>query len=415
MSDSPPKTRSMPTPPPGTPTAGTPLCPLPLSHTSRILMAHGGGGKMSKRLYEEVFLPAFAPTSGPPASPSGFGSSLTPDSRSAHDSPAQALLARHDGAVVPFPTSMATASPGSSPQTLTSLPPRLAFTTDSHVVSPLFFPGGDIGKLAIYGTVNDLAMCGARPLYLSAGFILEEGLPVEILQRVVQSMAEAAREVGVHIITGDTKVVERGKGDGIFINTSGIGEVWLEHPPSPARLVPGDVLLVSGDLGRHGMAILAQREGLAFESEIDSDCASVVQPVLALLQAGFDVHCLRDLTRGGLVSALCELSETAGVAMRILEQALPVQTLVRSACELLGLDPLHVANEGRFVCALPAAQASDALKLLQSFPVSAGACRVGEVLADAPPHAGSHVRLRLRTGTDRLLDMISGEQLPRIC
>lgn len=415
MSDFPTASPSM-TASPNTPSAaGTPLCPLPLSLTPRILMAHGGGGKLSKRLYEDVFLPIFAPASGAQATSLRSGPSPTPDRRSAHDSPAQALLARHDGAVVPFPASLETALAGSNPHPFTSLTPRLAFTTDSHVVSPLFFPGGDIGKLAIYGTVNDLAMCGARPLYLSAGFILEEGLPMEILQRVVLSMAEAAREVGVHIVTGDTKVVERGKGDGIFINTSGIGEVWVEHPPSPARLEPGDALLVSGDLGRHGMAILAQREGLRFESEIDSDCASVVQPVLALLDAGFDLHCLRDLTRGGLVSALCELSETAGVGMRILEQALPVQTLVRSACELLGLDPLHVANEGRFVCALPAAQVPDALKLLQSFPVSAGACRVGEVLADAPPHAGSHVRLRLRTGTDRLLDMISGEQLPRIC
>jgi len=286
-------------------------CPAPLTGHAEIQIAHGGGGRLTQQLIERIFGPAF-------------------------DNPA--LNARHDGAVLAAPAGA-----------------RLAFTTDSHVVSPLFFPGGDIGRLAVYGTVNDLAMCGARPRWLSAGFILEEGLPVATLERIVAAMAEAARKAGVQIVTGDTKVVERGKGDGLYVNMAGIG--WVEHDRviAPASVRPGDVVLLSGDIGRHGMAILALREGLAFESSIESDCAPLWPAVEALFAAGVEVHCLRDLTRGGLATAVIEIAETAGRAVALEEAAVPVCEPVRGACEILGLDPLYVANEGRFVAFVPAA------------------------------------------------------------
>lgn len=357
--------------------AASPLqlsCPAPLPAGARILLAHGGGGKMSQKLLETVFLPAFA----------------NPE-----------LLERHDGAFLKLRQWC--------PDTAIE---QLAFTTDGHVVSPLFFEGGDIGRLAVFGTVNDLAMCGARPVALSAAFILEEGLEIATLQRVVQSMSLAAREVGVAIVTGDTKVVQRGKGDGIFVTTAGIGILDGNLvAPRPSRIEPGDVIIVSGDVGRHGMAILAGREGLAFETALVSDCASIVSPVMALMSAGLDIHCLRDLTRGGLVSALCELSESCQRSMRVHSQNIPVQDDVAAACEVLGLDPLSVACEGRFVCMLPRAHADAALAILRAHPVSLGARIVGEVLEE--PRAW--VRLKTVTGTERLLDMISGEQLPRIC
>ena len=305
-----------------------------------------------------------------------------------------ALAARHDGAVLVAPTGV-----------------RLAFSTDSHVVSPLFFPGSDIGRLAVHGTINDLAMCGARPRWLSAGFILEEGLSMATLERVVHSMGEAARAADVEIVAGDTKVVERGKGDGLFVNTSGIG--WLEHGLSigPAAVRAGDVVLLSGDIGRHGMAILAQREGLAFESPIESDCAPLWPAVEALFAAGVEVHCLRDLTRGGLATAVIEIAETAGLAMALDETAVPVGELVRGACEILGLDPLYVANEGRFVAFVPAAQAESALAALaRTAPGGPPAC-IGTVRAGP----AGEVTLRSVVGIERILDRLSGEQLPRIC
>jgi hydrogenase expression/formation protein HypE len=340
-------------------------CPLPAGREDRIVMGHGGGGRLSQRLLETVFLPAFA------------------------NAP---LEERHDGAVLELPGR------------------RLAFTTDSYVVRPLIFPGGDIGDLAVNGTVNDLAMCGARPLYLSCGFILEEGLEMVTLRRVVASMSAAARQAGVWLVTGDTKVVDKGKGDGIFINTAGVGVV--EHGPvGPSRVEPGDVVLVSGDLGAHGVAILSVREGLEFESPIRSDTAPLWPAVQALFEEGIEVHCLRDLTRGGLASALNEVAGQRGVSIEVHEDAIPVEEGVRGACEVLGLDPLYVANEGRFAAWVPARQAERALEVLRSVAVSRNAVRAGLV----GNSTGRLVTLRSRIGGTRILDMLSGEQLPRIC
>ncbi len=345
-----------------------PACPAPIGRHGSIQMAHGGGGRVSQELLESLFRPAFANP---------------------------VLDERHDGAF------------------LTVGGEQLAFTTDSHVVSPLFFPGGDIGKLAVCGTVNDLAMCGARPLWLSAGFILEEGLPLETLSRVVESMRVAAAEAGVQLVTGDTKVVDRGKGDGLYINTAGIGRI--EHGVSgPAHIRPGDAILLSGDLARHGIAVMALREGLAFEGEIRSDCASLSGPVLALLEAGLEIHCLRDLTRGGLATALVEIAATADVVCRIEENLIPVEETVRGVCEILGLDPLHVANEGCFIAFLPAEQTADAVKILARFDGTSGARVIGSVASEAAKGRGNVV-MESAIGVDRPVDMLSGEQLPRIC
>lgn len=344
-----------------------PACPLPLRRHERVLMAHGGGGRLMGELIQHVFAQAFANPY---------------------------LAERHDGAVVPLAAGA-----------------RVAFTTDSYVVKPLFFPGGDIGSLAVNGTVNDLAMCGARPLYLSAGFILEEGFPMADLERISASMAAAAGAAGVQIVTGDTKVVERGKGDGLFVNTAGLGLVEGAQTIAPSALRPGDVVLLSGDIGRHGVAILAARESLGFETTLASDCAPLAAPVLALLEAGVELHCLRDLTRGGLGAALCELAQTSGLRLALDESAIPVQPEVAGACELLGLDPLFVANEGRFVAFVAAAEAERALALLQRHEVCAGAVAIGRV-ADV---RDGLVTLKTSFGTTRLVDLPSGEQLPRIC
>ncbi len=288
---------------------------------------------------------------------------------------------------------------------------RLAFTTDTFVVSPMFFPGGDIGKLAVYGTVNDLAMAGAKPLYLSAGFVLEEGLAMETLQRVVASMAAAAREVGVRIVTGDTKVVDRGKGDGIFINTAGIGLVPRDVEISPAKVQPGDAILISGDLGRHGMAVMSVREGLGFEGDLQSDCASLAGLVEAMLAADRTIHCLRDLTRGGLAAALNEIAADARVGIELDESAIAVSEPVASACEILGLDPLYVANEGRLVAFVPPNSADKILDIMQKHPAAHGPAIIGKVTRE---HAGTVV-LRGLLGSGRIVDLLSGEQLPRIC
>jgi hydrogenase expression/formation protein HypE len=351
------------------PTAGSDFtlqCPLPIADYPQVLLAHGGGGRLMNQLIERLFFTAFANP---------------------------LLETRHDGAVLTLPAG------------------RVAFTTDSYVVRPLFFPGGDIGSLAVNGTVNDLAMCGARPLYLSAGFILEEGLPMESLWRIALSMRRAADAAGVQIVTGDTKVVDRGKADGVFINTAGVGVVPEGVALAPSRVHPGDAVLVSGDLGRHGIAIMAVREGLEFESPIESDCAPLAGSVAALLQAGVEVHCLRDLTRGGLASALVEIATTSGCGIRIRELAIPVCEPVRGACEILGFDPLYVANEGRLVAFVAPADAARALAILQAQPGGTDASCIGFVSA---ADAGL-VLLESRIGGTRNVDLLGGEQLPRIC
>lgn len=287
---------------------------------------------------------------------------------------------------------------------------RLAFTTDSYVVNPLFFPGGDIGSLAVNGTVNDLAMAGARPLYLSAAFIIEEGLPMETLSRVVRSMRVAADEAGVRVVTGDTKVVDRGKGDGLFINTAGVGLVEARRPIGPDSVREGDAILVSGDLGRHGIAVMAAREGLAFETALESDSAPLAALVSDLIASDIELRCLRDLTRGGLASALNEIAESSGSSIDLDEHRVPVREDVRGACELLGFDPLYVANEGRFVAFVPDEQADRALAVMRRHRVGSGATAVGRVREGDPM-----VVARNAFGTTRVLDMLSGEQLPRIC
>jgi hydrogenase expression/formation protein HypE len=340
-------------------------CPVPIPATDTVQLAQGSGGRAMERLLDTLIRPAF---------------------RSPH------LDCRHDGARL-------------------DLAGPLAFTTDSYVVQPLFFPGGDIGMLAVNGTVNDLAMCGARPAYLSASFILEEGLPVDTLQRVVHSMRDAAAAAGVEIVTGDLKVVDRGKADGLFVNTAGVGRIVAAEPIEPQSIRPSDAVIVSGDLARHGIAVMATREGLGFESTIESDCAPLAEPVLALIEAGIAVHCLRDLTRGGLASALVEIAETAGLSIDINETAVPVRQDVRSACELLGLDPFHVANEGRFVAFVPGEQAGHALGRLRRFRVSQAATIIGAVA-----HATTgRVICKTAIGGRRVLDMLAGDQLPRIC
>ncbi len=343
-----------------------PSCPLPISAKNTVQLAHGGGGRLMQELIQDVFVRAF------------------------HN---PMLASLHDGATWPVEKG------------------TLAFTTDSYVVRPLFFPGGDIGSLAVNGTINDLAMCGAKPLYLSAGFILEEGLSLDVLQRVVSSMAEAARAAAVPIVTGDTKVVDRGKGDGIFISTSGVGLVPTGVRMLPTLIQPGDAILVSGDLGSHGVAVLSVREGLMFDGNIESDSAPLHHIVADLIESGIDIHCLRDLTRGGLASVLNELAVAAKVGMTVEEIAIPVNEPVRGACELLGLDPLYVANEGRFVAMVPAPQAETALTVMRRHDASRRAAHIGVVTDRYTPP----VVLRTVLGTQRILDLLSGEQLPRIC
>jgi hydrogenase expression/formation protein HypE len=339
---------------------------LPQPTPERILLAHGGGGRLTNQLIEDIFLPAFANP---------------------------ALNARHDGALL--------ATDGA----------KLALTTDTYVVQPLIFPGGTIGDLAVNGTVNDLAMCGARPIALSTGFILEEGLAIETLRLVVSSMRDAALVAKVPIVTGDTKVVDKGKGDGIFINTTGVGVVIAPNAIGPQSVRAGDAVLVSGDLGAHGIAILSVREGLEFEGAVCSDTACLWPAVEALLEAGVEIHCLRDLTRGGLSSALNEIASQAGLRITVEEGLIPVSDVVRGACELLGLDPLYVANEGRFAVFVADDDADRALTILRSQSVAANAVQVGTVYEDRT----GIVTVRSRIGGNRVLDMMSGEQLPRIC
>ena len=290
-------------------------------------------------------------------------------------------------------------------------PGRLVMSTDGHVISPLFFPGGDIGCLAVHGTINDVAMAGARPLYLAAGFILEEGFPLADLDRIVESMARAAREAGVPIVTGDTKVVERGKGDGVFITTTGIGVVPDGIMISGDRARPGDAILVSGTIGDHGVAILSKRENLGFATEIQSDTAALHTMVSEMVAAVPEIHCLRDPTRGGLATTLNELAHQSGVGMQIREEAIPVRPEVSAACELLGLDPLYVANEGKLIAICPAGQAGRLLGVMRAHPRGAAAAIIGHVVEDSL----RFVQMETRFGGSRIVDWLAGEQLPRIC
>jgi len=343
-----------------------PVCPLPISQYPQVLMAHGGGGRLMHQLIGKMFLAAF---SNP------------------------LLDTQHDAAVAKLTGG------------------KIAFTTDSYVVRPLFFPGGDIGSMAVHGTVNDLAMAGARPVYLSSAFIIEEGLPMETLWKIVCSMRDAAKKCGVQIITGDTKVVDKGKGDGVFINTAGIGIIEHDQKIAPQNVQASNSILVSGDVGRHGMAIMAVREGLEFESKIESDSAPVHEMVLKLLKAGIEIHCLRDLTRGGLTSALNEIAEAANRTLLVEEKLIPVREDVHAACEILGLDPFQVACEGRFAAFVAAKDSERALKIFRADPSGTGACAIGKVTEER----SSDVFLKSAIGARRILDMASGEQLPRIC
>ena len=300
---------------------------------------------------------------------------------------------------------------GNDQALFTPPPGRLVMSTDGHVVSPLFFPGGDIGCLSVHGTINDVAMAGARPLYLAAGFILEEGFALQDLVRIVASMAAAANAAGVPVVTGDTKVVERGKGDGVFITTTGVGVVPAGVTISGDLARPGDAILVSGSLGDHGVAVLSRRENLGFEVEIVSDTAALHGLVAAMVAAVPDLHCLRDPTRGGLATTLNELAHQSGVGMRIRECAIPVHPAVAAACELLGLDPLYVANEGKLIAICPAARAAELLAVMRAHPLGAAASLIGEVVAD--PHR--FVQMQTTFGGSRIVDWLAGEQLPRIC
>lgn len=288
----------------------------------------------------------------------------------------------------------------------------LAMSTDGYTVTPLFFSGADIGKLAVHGTVNDVAMMGARPRYLSCAFILEEGLDLDVLERVVASMAEAARDAGVEIVTGDTKVVPRGACDKIFITTTGIGEVLVDPAPSGHSAKPGDAILISGTMGDHGLTVMAQRDGLSFMSDIASDSAALNGLTTRLVQEVGDIHVLRDPTRGGLATTLNEIAEQSGVLCRIHEDAVPVRESVQAGCSVLGLDPLYLANEGKLICILPAEKALQALELLRSEALGREAAIIGEVL---PPTTTPRVTLLTRMGGERLLSMLEGAPLPRIC
>jgi hydrogenase expression/formation protein HypE len=341
-------------------------CPIPISDYPHVLLAHGGGGKLSQQLIHKMIVPQFRN---------------------------DLLEPLHDGAI------------------FTQNGTRFAFSTDSYVVNPIFFPGGDIGELAVNGTVNDLVMCGAKPLYLSAAFIIEEGFPMNDLWRVIVSMQGAASRSGVLLVTGDTKVVDRGKGDKIFINTSGVGVIpeGIQIGSRNARV--GDKIIVSGSIALHGIAIMSVREGLEFDSPIKSDTAPLNGLVEAMLQASKNIHVLRDPTRGGVASSLNEIAESSDVGIRIDSDAIPLTEPVRGACEILGLDPLYVANEGKLIAFVPVDDAEKVLVTMCKHPLGKESMILGEVV---PEHRGTVV-MRTSIGGSRVVDMLSGEQLPRIC
>ncbi len=341
-------------------------CPVPITNTENILLGHGSGGTLSAALLRDILLPAYS----------------------------NPLLDRMED--------QATLELGGL---------RLAFTTDSFVVKPLFFPGGDIGSLAVHGTVNDLAMGGARPIALSVAMILEEGFPVSQLQRIAQSIGAAARTCGIPVVTGDTKVVEKGSGDGIFINTSGIGIVAANLHLSASNAEPGDVVILSGSLGDHGIAILAQREGLALDTAIESDSAPLHTLVQAILNITTEIRCMRDPTRGGLASTLNEIAGQSRVGITVEETKVPIREGVRGVCEILGLDPLYVANEGKLVAIVPPQHADNVLAAMRAHPLGRDAAIIGTVTADQP----GRVLQRTAFGTRRVVSMLAGDQLPRIC
>ena len=341
-------------------------CPIPISEYPVITMAHGSGGILSHQLIDKMFIPAF-------------------DNN--------ILMESHDGAMFDLP------------------PGRVAYTTDSFVVSPVFFPGGNIGDLAVNGTVNDLVCCGAVPIYLSAGFILEEGLPMKDLWKIVVSMKEAASAAGIKIITGDTKVVERGKGDRIFINTSGIGLIHEGISISPGNCRPRDVIIISGTIGDHGVAIMSARSGLEFETTIKSDSAALNGLADKIFKATRNIHVLRDPTRGGLATTLNEISKSSKTGIIIDEDKIPVSEEVKGACEILGLDPLYVANEGKLIIILPEKEGSELLYAIREHPLGKDASIIGRITDDHP----GIVRMTTTIGSSRIVDMLTGEQLPRIC
>ncbi len=353
------------------PTFEGPVCPVPLQHEDQVMMGHGSGGRMTYELIQRVFLPHLSN---------------------------QALQAGNDFGLVGLPEAAHLAG-------------SLIISTDSHIVKPLFFPGGDIGRLAVCGTVNDVSMSGAIPLYLTAGFILEEGLSMKLLKRAIESIQAAAAEAGIQVVAGDTKVVEKGKGDGLFINTAGIG--WLAEGMhiDGEQAKPGDVVLVSGTLGDHGIAVLAARGELGFDTDVQSDVAPLNHMIQDLLKAAPHTHVLRDPTRGGLATTLNEIAKQSGVCIWLEEDSLPVQPAVRAASEMLGFDPLYIANEGKLIVIVPAEEAGQALACLQQNQYGKNAARVGEVRSDPK----GRVLLRTPIGGTRILDMLAGEMLPRIC
>ncbi len=342
-------------------------CPVPTSHYDRVVLGHGSGGRLGADLMNTVFLPAFANP---------------------------VLSALEDQATVVLPNAG-----------------RIAITTDGFVVHPIFFPGGDIGRLAVHGTVNDLAVGGARPLVLGAAFILEEGFPIESLRRIVESMRSACAEAGVQIVTGDTKVVERGKGDGIFITTTGVGLLPEGRALSVSAARPGDHVLVSGTVGDHGLAILSIREGLSFETALESDCAPLVDLVGAMMDASGAIRCMRDPTRGGLASALNEIARASEVGIKVVADAIPLRPEVHGACELLGLDPLYAASEGRLIAVVPETETGVVLAAMRAHPLGREAADIGQIVDDHP----RMVTLRSSLGRERVLAMLAGEELPRIC
>lgn len=378
-----------------------------------VQLGHGSGGQMMKRLIDEVFLGAFGAAELHAGNDAGVAElPFSPAGAAGRDD--ARLETRQAASPAPTGAASGTAAGTVTDAAATTVPARIAMSTDSFVVSPHFFPGGDIGRLAVCGTVNDVATSGARPRYLSCGFILEEGYPLDELRRICRSMAETAAEAGVRIITGDTKVVERGHADGVYINTAGVGEVPAGVVLSGASCQPGDVVLVSGTLGDHGIAIMSQREGLAFSTPIESDAAPLNHLIAAVLAAAPHVRCFRDPTRGGLASTLNEFAEASGVVFEIEEEAVPVRAAVRGACEMLGYDVLQVANEGKMVAVAPADEAEAALRAMRAERYGRDAAIIGEVQAPEDGHAPS-VRIRTPWGSTRILDMLVGEQLPRIC
>ncbi|MEN8202610.1 MAG: hydrogenase expression/formation protein HypE [Bacteroidota bacterium] len=341
-------------------------CPLPLTDHKQILLAHGGGGKLSGQLIEKMFY-------------AGLGNEI--------------LEQGHDGAVLP------------------SMDGKLAFTTDSFVVDPLFFPGGDIGDLAVNGTVNDLLCCGAEPRYISLAMILEEGFLMEDLWKIVLSIGQAAHTAGVKIVTGDTKVVEKGKGDGIYINTTGIGRIMPDQNISPERCYPGDVVIINGNIGDHGIAIMSARKGLKLETAVRSDTQALNVMMKDLFEKVADIHVLRDPTRGGLASSLNEIAHSSGSGISLFESSLPIHEGVRGACEIMGYDPLYIANEGKILVILPEKHAPRALSVMRSHNEGTESRIIGKVTSSQP----GILQLETVIGTTRIVDMISGEQLPRIC